>query len=108
SGPPIEHVGAENTEGQRHRKRDRHGMDRVTQHGNLRFGFIVARQFADRIDQFFAFFSGLFRFHFTAIPRYVVPTITLLTLTGCEGVFSTVDPAGPAARTIAALWWVML
>lgn len=29
-------------------------------------------------------------------------------LTGCEGVLSTVDPAGPAARTIATLWWVML
>lgn len=29
-------------------------------------------------------------------------------LSGCEGVLSTVDPAGPAARTIATLWWVML
>jgi len=29
-------------------------------------------------------------------------------LSGCEGVLSTVDPAGPAARIIATLWWVML
>ncbi len=29
-------------------------------------------------------------------------------LSGCEGVLSTVDPAGPAARSIATLWWVML
>ncbi|PLS21601.1 cytochrome B [Amylibacter cionae] len=29
-------------------------------------------------------------------------------LTGCEGALSTVDPAGPAARSIATLWWVML
>ena len=29
-------------------------------------------------------------------------------LTGCEGALSTVDPAGPAARAIATLWWVML
>jgi cytochrome c oxidase subunit II len=31
-----------------------------------------------------------------------------LALSGCEGALSTVDPAGPAARTIATLWWVML
>lgn len=29
-------------------------------------------------------------------------------LNGCAGALSTVDPAGPAARTIATLWWVML
>lgn len=36
-----------------------------------------------------------------------IPT-TALALAGCEGALSTVDPAGPAARTIATLWWVML
>lgn len=29
-------------------------------------------------------------------------------LVGCDGALSTLDPAGPAARTIATLWWVML
>ena len=33
---------------------------------------------------------------------------TALLLAGCEGALSTVDPAGPAARTIAQIWWVML
>jgi cytochrome c oxidase subunit 2/cytochrome aa3-600 menaquinol oxidase subunit 2 len=33
---------------------------------------------------------------------------TLVALGGCEGALSTVDPAGPAARAIATLWWVML
>ncbi|CUH11419.1 Cytochrome c oxidase subunit 2 precursor [Jannaschia seosinensis] len=33
---------------------------------------------------------------------------TPLALAGCDGPLSTVDPAGPAARTIATLWWVML
>lgn len=33
---------------------------------------------------------------------------TALMLTGCAGALSTVDPAGPAARTIARIWWVML
>ncbi|WP_205967318.1 cytochrome c oxidase subunit II [Aquisalinus luteolus] len=29
-------------------------------------------------------------------------------LVGCDGALSIVDPAGPAARSIALLWWVML
>ncbi|WP_211103946.1 cytochrome c oxidase subunit II [Skermanella pratensis] len=29
-------------------------------------------------------------------------------LAGCGGPFSTLDPAGPAAQSIATLWWVML
>ncbi len=40
--------------------------------------------------------------------RYLAIPTTALTLAGCEGALSTVDPAGPAARTIATLWWVML
>ncbi|MDD9724602.1 cytochrome B [Roseovarius sp. SK2] len=35
-------------------------------------------------------------------------TTTLVTLAGCEGALSVVDPAGPAAREIATLWWVLL
>lgn len=30
------------------------------------------------------------------------------TLAGCSGELSALDPAGPAARSIAWLWWVML
>lgn len=29
-------------------------------------------------------------------------------LTGCGGPLSTLDPAGPAAGSIATLWWIML
>lgn len=35
-------------------------------------------------------------------------TASLFLFAGCEGALSTVDPAGPAARAIAALWWTML
>ncbi|WP_245261231.1 cytochrome c oxidase subunit II [Chelativorans sp. J32] len=31
-----------------------------------------------------------------------------MTLAGCEGRLSTVDPAGPAAAAIAKMWWVLL
>jgi cytochrome c oxidase subunit II len=31
-----------------------------------------------------------------------------LTLPACSSPFSTIDPAGPAAQSIARLWWVML
>ncbi|WP_235633362.1 cytochrome c oxidase subunit II [Aquibium oceanicum] len=32
----------------------------------------------------------------------------MVLVSGCAGPLSTVDPAGPAARDIATLWWVML
>ena len=31
-----------------------------------------------------------------------------MALAGCTGPLSTLDPAGPAAASIATLWWVML
>ncbi|WP_339822885.1 cytochrome B [Sulfitobacter dubius] len=34
--------------------------------------------------------------------------VTCSLLIGCSGALSVVDPAGPAARTISTLWWVML
>lgn len=33
--------------------------------------------------------------------------VTCLTLVGCDGPFSTLDPAGPAATSVAWLWWAM-
>ena len=32
----------------------------------------------------------------------------VLPMAGCKGALSTIDPAGPAAREIATLWWVLL
>jgi heme/copper-type cytochrome/quinol oxidase subunit 2 len=34
--------------------------------------------------------------------------ITLVPLSGCADTLSTLHPAGPAAETIATLWWIML
>lgn len=41
--------------------------------------------------------------------RITAPAVagTTLLLAGCEGPFSTLDPAGPAARDVAVLWWAM-
>lgn len=36
-----------------------------------------------------------------------MPTAAVLSLTACSGALSTLDPAGPAAQQIAALWWAM-
>src|SRR5690554_5198360 len=33
--------------------------------------------------------------------------ITPLLLAGCSGPFSALDPAGPSASAVAALWWGM-
>jgi len=32
----------------------------------------------------------------------------MLPLAGCNGALSTLDPAGPAAGSVASLWWIML
>jgi heme/copper-type cytochrome/quinol oxidase subunit 2 len=80
----------------------------MAQHGNLRFRFVKSWRGTDRINQSFVGFCALFRCHIATILRCFIPSLTFITLTGCEGVLSTVDPAGPAARTIATLWWVML
>ena len=37
-----------------------------------------------------------------------LPASTLITLSGCTERLSIVHPAGPAAATIATLWWVLL
>ena len=34
--------------------------------------------------------------------------VAALVLAGCQAPLSTLDPAGPAAARVAALWWVML
>jgi cytochrome c oxidase subunit II len=38
----------------------------------------------------------------------LIPLFALPVLAGCEGPLSTLEPAGPAAREIALVWWVML
>jgi len=43
-----------------------------------------------------------------SVARAAVNLAVLATLAGCAGPLSTIDPAGPAAASIAGLWWVML
>jgi cytochrome c oxidase subunit 2 len=38
----------------------------------------------------------------------LIPLAAIPALAACEGTLSTLDPAGPAAREIALVWWVML
>ncbi len=38
----------------------------------------------------------------------MVGLLTLVVPVGCEGTLSTMNPAGPAAATIATMWWVLL
>ena len=83
-------------------------MDRVAQDSDLRLGLVEARPLGDRIDQFLVPFLDKFFRHWRALLRWVLAGATLLALAGCEGALSTLDPAGPAARVIATLWWVML
>jgi cytochrome c oxidase subunit 2 len=38
----------------------------------------------------------------------IVVLLATLTVAGCTGPFSALDPAGPAAAVIVEIWWVML
>lgn len=38
----------------------------------------------------------------------VLTVFTTLFLTGCAGDRSILDPAGPAARDVVLIWWIML
>ncbi len=40
--------------------------------------------------------------------RAVSPVAALILLTGCSGPYSTLDPQGASAASIAGLWWAML
>jgi cytochrome c oxidase subunit 2/cytochrome aa3-600 menaquinol oxidase subunit 2 len=76
--------------------------------GDTGFRFFKFGQLADRVNSFFGFVIVLLSRHLVFLRRCVIPSLTLITLSGCKGVLSTVDPAGPAAQTIATLWWGML
>jgi cytochrome c oxidase subunit 2 len=43
-----------------------------------------------------------------SVLRAAVQSGLATTLSGCSGPLSTLDPSGPAAASIATLWWVML
>lgn len=79
----------------------------MTQQRYPRFRFIESRTLTDGVDQLFVFAFDRLRRHIAPILA-CVSLITLPALAGCEGDLSTVAPAGPAARSIATLWWVML
>ena len=43
-----------------------------------------------------------------SVLRVALQAGSLAALSGCRGPLSTLDPSGPAASSIATLWWVML
>jgi len=69
---------------------------------------VEARPLRPRVDQLVRRASPVLRRHRNPLLQPFVACITLAALGGCSGPLSTVDPAGPAARSIATLWWAML
>ena len=83
-------------------------MDRVTGYGNPGLRLVEARRFSHRIDELFFLCLDLLQTHGTRLLKLFVLSVTLGTLSGCTGDLSMLDPGGPAAQSIATLWWVML
>ena len=108
SGPPVQDISTEGAKCQRDRESDTHGVDRVVEDGNARLRGIIIRSRCDRINQFLVFFLNYGIGHSKRLLLVCLGAIALLALPACQGALSTMQPAGPAARDIATLWWVML
>ena len=106
--PPVEHVAAERSDHERNRKVHEHSVDRVTRYSHRRTD-IATRLFKKGLSH-----EPPPRSHRRIIggvkdwPTPLVVTLTTVVLAGCSGPLSTLDPAGPAATSIATLWWLML
>src|SRR5208282_96119 len=119
SRPPVEYVDAEGRDHERDRKMYHHHVDRMSDQGDRRAD-IEPVQLQE--DLTLGRGSGIaFLRHGPCPPRRTFPLSrycsvlrTLVqvglaaTLSGCSGPLSTLDPSGPAAASIATLWWVML
>lgn len=104
TAPPVENVRTEKAKGQRHGERHAHGVNGMPQYRDAGFRLRVTRSCSDWVDKLF---PGI-RFAHCRKLLILGTAAAGLTLSGCQGEYSTLDPAGPAARSIATLWWVML
>lgn len=131
SGPPKENVRPQRRDHEGDGKMNEHGMDRVAGHGNGGGNVLFSDIANGRIGMIGTRFNAIFRaalvgsrtflfgnflvFFFARLFRHAVsPAIralglaTPVFLAGCTGELSTLDPVGPRAQSIAALWWIML
>lgn len=106
SGPPVDEVGTEYAECQGHRKSNTHRMNGMAENGNARFRQMMTRELTNRINQIFCSVLALLIGQMRLL-RLSLAAILVAIVTGCQGRLSTLDPAGPAAETIALLWNVM-
>lgn len=89
-------------------------MDGVTGDRDFRFGAVEGWLLFDRIyktrlgDLLVGGIGHRGGFLLGRAFRAVTCATTLALLAGCTGELSTIDPAGPHARSVATMWWVML
>ncbi|MEZ0167402.1 cytochrome c oxidase subunit II [Microvirga sp. TS319] len=83
-------------------------MDRVAGDRDRRPGLIEAGSLSDRVDEGLVLGLKFSLGHGRRLLQGLVGCLTPIALAGCQEPLSTVDPAGPAADTIATLWWIML
>lgn len=127
--PPVEHVGPERCDRERDRKMNAHGMDGMTGNGDSRADLFVRNLLHSRIVVAAGFAHSLspvildaHREHAHRAERNLEQrgsqvqrrgpgalflAASVLALAGCSGPLSALDPVGPSASAIAALWWAM-
>jgi len=76
-------------------------MDGVAGQRNAAVKVVISRVSGGGIVEYLGL--GRVGLRHLALPLLLAPA-----LAGCEGALSALDPAGPAAQSIAGVWWVML
>lgn len=121
--PPVKCIRAKGAQTQSDRKGDQHGMDRMPGDRNAGFCQMKAAMFADRVGKLTAAIPDPGQGHtflcsnhkwgrqfgrhsLVGTQRLTLGAVPLLA--GCSGPLSILSPQGPAAQSIAGLWWAML
>src|SRR5690606_9603792 len=105
-GNKIGNISCDQSQQGGHRKMNQHRMNRMATEGHLAhdgFLHIVPLIFFKKLQQLVLCFSVAQKITFQRLTIFLTPFF----VAGCSGPFSALDPAGPAARSAALLWWSM-
>lgn len=117
AAPPVEYIRAERRNNEGDGKMHTHRMKRMAGHSDGRTNVFFLNSRLDGIFRMAGFAHVISPIRKITLSgsgpfRRLVAICASATLFGCSdnlsGDLSVLDPAGPAAREIATLWWVML
>src|SRR5690606_8640307 len=107
--PPIKNIRPKRCDSERDGEMHTHRVNRMAGDSNGRTHIFRRNLLIDGIVRRVVFTHGVPPIRpVTNRGVRVFPLLIAMALAGCGGDLSTLDPAGPAARDVARLWWAML